>query len=881
MPGAEQPEDTARRAAQERGGDSGGNSGGDGGGDGFGMCHHAPADMDAGAPAAAATALAVLGVYYRTLSPSITGGDSGEVMAAACSWGPAHPPGYPLFVACANLAMWLFASLGENKAYRVNLMCAMMTAAGVYNLHRAARIITGSSAAATAGAAMYGLSPLIWNNALQAEVFSMNNMFVCLVTHILVRYLGRNEAGARGQAYLGAFTIGLGLSNQHTLVLYAAVIVPAVFVSGWRRLLRPGAFLACTLLFALGMTPYSHMWWLEGCPIPWAEADGHSLGTKYCPQLEHVPRYSWGDRRSFTGFWNHLLRKDYGTFVLAAGGADVHGKPVSLLEGLLFYLEDIVGPRLDERRAGHTKSHEGQLLYVGAPLALTGAIAAGYGRPFGRHLAACRCLLFCWVFYTLVFHSLANLPIKVPLFLAVHARFWQMPNSTLFLFVALGFEILSRRFLDQRGAVSHGSAGHASSPRSSKQPCPPDGGVADAHAQCTDGAARAERGRTVSVSGRDFSPSGARSAAGSASGSASASCPGTGAHATPPASTAWPTSPKARPSQPSAHALRDADRLVPLNGRAVQEGAWAGRTRRGHGRESGQRWLAAAVLVWLQLVHNYRTQDQSGNYAMEFLTRTAIETLPPNAIVLCSGDLQFNPGLYLTACEGVRPDVAFLSLQLMSYRWYALNKTIKYPDVTFPGRSHWPDQHGYSLQKFFEANIFNRPIHVYGGNRPAETLERLLEDASLSEEQFYHWPWGLTDRMVARGMTPRVDLHAFARDHATAWAPMEKWEQAGRLPDFSKNGEDTWEDQIVREFYIGYHRLGHHVMEFYQTLPGEDCGGACPEGCDCDFTMGKTLELARHAYTKLGTAHLNYTSRGLEVRYYRMCSRTIERVLLL
>jgi len=37
-------------------------------------------------------------------------------------------------------------------------------------------------------------------------------------------------------------------------------------------------------------------------------------------------------------------------------------------------------------------------------------------------------------------------------------------------------------------------------------------------------------------------------------------------------------------------------------------------------------------------------------------------------------------------------------------------------------RSHWPDKEGFSLQKFFEANIFNRPIHVYGGNRPAETL---------------------------------------------------------------------------------------------------------------------------------------------------------------
>ena len=805
--------------------------------DGFGAWRHAAADLNGGRAAAILTASVVMAAYYRTLSPSITGGDSGEVMAAACSGGPAHPPGYPLFIASANLAMWLFASLGENTAYRVNLMCAILTAMAVYNLHRAARIITRSSAAATVGAAMYGFSPLIWNNALQAEVFSMNNAFVCLITHLLVRYLGRNDAARHSDAYKGAFAVGLGLSNQHTLILYAAIIVPAVFISGWRRLLRPVPFLCCTLLFTLGMLPYSHMWWLEGCPIPWAEKDQKTLGTKYCPRFEHVPMYSWGDRRSFTGFWNHLLRKDYGTFVLAAGGADAHGKPVSLVQGLLFYLEDIAGPRLDERRRGHTKSHEGQLLYVGVPCALAGVGGALYGRCFGRHLAACRTLVVCYVFYALVFHSLANLPIKVPLFLAVHARFWQMPNSTLFLFVALGFDLLSRRFVD--AGDEHVQLPPAAAAAAGKVPV---------HHARRDRPTGAEGGGR----GRSRSPGGSRGGAGGFrvnGGGGAAEKEGRG---------------------------RDIQREG-AEGEGLGREGWRSREGCGQLAEKGdgwrcagdgwRRWAVACLLVWLQFINNYATQDQSGNYAMEQLTRMALETLPPNAIVLCSGDLQFNPGLYMTRCEGVRPDVAFISLQLMSYRWYGLNGTIKWPGVVFPGRSHWPDEHGYSLQKFFEANLPARPIHVYGGNRPAETLERLLEDASLSEEQFYHWPWGLTDRMVSRFETPRVPLHEFARDHAKAWAPMEEWERAGHLPYFFKNGEDTWEDQIVREFYIGYHRLGHHAMEYYQTLPGEDCGGNCPEGCDCEYTMGKTMELARHAYSKLADAHLNYTSHGLEVPF--------------
>lgn len=33
-------------------------------------------------------------------------------------------------------------------------------------------------------------------------------------------------------------------------------------------------------------------------------------------------------------------------------------------------------------------------------------------------------------------------------------------------------------------------------------------------------------------------------------------------------------------------------------------------------------------------------------------------------------------------------------------------------------------------------------------------------------------------------------------------------------------GEDTWEDQIVREYYIAYHRIGHHLWNYFLTLPG-------------------------------------------------------------
>lgn len=80
-------------------------------------------------PARADVALAalVLGVYIRTLYPSVAGGDSGELVAESCHLGVSHPPGYPLF----NLIVHAFATrlpwdwmMTTTIAWRANVFSA-------------------------------------------------------------------------------------------------------------------------------------------------------------------------------------------------------------------------------------------------------------------------------------------------------------------------------------------------------------------------------------------------------------------------------------------------------------------------------------------------------------------------------------------------------------------------------------------------------------------------------------------------------------------------------------------------------------------------------------------------------------------------------------
>ena len=72
------------------------------------------------------------------MHPTVAGGDSGELMGAACELGVAHPPGYPLF----TMISWLgtqaipFGSPG----YRLNCVSvAFAVLAALFHFHAVLR----------------------------------------------------------------------------------------------------------------------------------------------------------------------------------------------------------------------------------------------------------------------------------------------------------------------------------------------------------------------------------------------------------------------------------------------------------------------------------------------------------------------------------------------------------------------------------------------------------------------------------------------------------------------------------------------------------------------------------------------------------------------
>ena len=589
-----------------------------------------------------------LAVYTHTLMPSVPGGDSGELVAEACELGTAHPPGYPLYTLVVHLLTYLPVG---SMAWRANEFCAVLGALAAANIAATVfalvssrriglvsgvlRVATPSSsfsssardapwalraaAGATAGL-LYAFSPLVWTYSVGSEVFAMNNFFASLVVLLTVRFADTSNAAGRGRvAALGALVCGLGMCNQHTLILY---IIPFVawILFALRRTLTGRQFLGLAAVFFAGLAPYAYL----------------PIASTTFPK-----RGAWGDMSTLQGFWRHLRRADYGTFRLysrddktqgltdrlQAHLADFAERQSLVLVGPLFALvgvwccirsarahgmafaaggdgteregassstsaagRDILPKRQQQqknkrKRASKPADDDNMTASTGKAVSTTAAVAAS---SQGAGADVCLALVGAFFFYDVGFHSLSNLPLDNPLLFGIHARFWMQPNILLFVWVGVGLLCLSQ-------AVA------------------------------------------------------------------------------------------CRLSTPSSSALPAA--LVALEGLLV----------------------VAQVWKWLPLM------DQRENRYLEHYARGILESIPPKSLFFTNYDQQWTASRYLHVCEGVRPDLPFINLSMMTFWWFYRQREL-FPEIVFPraylageGTAQYKRGEGFTFKELLDANIDRFP----------------------------------------------------------------------------------------------------------------------------------------------------------------------------
>ncbi|XP_027028626.2 transmembrane protein 260 isoform X1 [Tachysurus fulvidraco] len=362
-----------------------------------------------------ATVACVLALYLRHVPRAVAGGDSGELITAACELGVAHPPGYPLFTMLASLALCLVPA--TSPAHAINMLCAVLGAMASGALCYTVCRMAGPGPGAVLACGSFAVSKLVWQWSLVAEVFSLNNLFVGIIFSLSVCFHNAETVEKKKKfALWGALCCGLSLCNQHTLVVYVVFIIPWALVQLYSyEGLSFSAIVSLGLCFLAGFLPYLYL------PI-----------SSYL----NVARWSWGDQTTLSGLLTHLLRAEYGTFSLAKSEGTVN--LVKMLQAQYNHcVEDLSVPVL-----------------VFAVLALIHALCNRRCRVFV-------CLIAVMVsVYSVFFAWRANLDIENPLLLGVVERFWLQADAGVCVLAGVGLNwtvCLLERWLGLRSVWNVGA----------------------------------------------------------------------------------------------------------------------------------------------------------------------------------------------------------------------------------------------------------------------------------------------------------------------------------------------------------------------------------------------------------------------------------------
>lgn len=238
---------------------------------------------------AAAAALGALAVYALTLAPTVTGEDSGELIAAAYTLGIPHPTGYPLWCLLGRLFITVLPFGGV--AWRVNFMSAFFSAATVFLVALAVIRVSRSRLGAAVGGLALAFSLEFWEQSVIAEVYSLNAFFFAACTLALLLWRDdRTDARLR----LFALLYGLSLCNHSIMFMAGPVLFAYILVIEPAAIRRGRLWLSMAGLILLGWSVHLYL------PL-------RSMAN---------PPVDWGNPETLSNFWAVITREQH-RFILA------------------------------------------------------------------------------------------------------------------------------------------------------------------------------------------------------------------------------------------------------------------------------------------------------------------------------------------------------------------------------------------------------------------------------------------------------------------------------------------------------------------------------------------------------------------------------------
>jgi len=254
-----------------------------------------------------AALVGVLGLVLPTVAPSVTFGDSGELLSAATTLGVPHAPGYPLWTILAHLVIKMLPT--GNPALAVNLFSALCLAVAAVLAYLAFRELCGDDAVALACSWALCLSPVVWDVGTTAEVYAFDLMLLAAGLEIVLWLQRRMSAGANLAAWQGlvlGLVLGAGLAHRPSHLLMQLGYVALLISVPSRRWLRAPSMAALIVGLALSLSVLLYLPVRSGMfpRLPWG--------------LGEPAKYRWTFIPDWKSLFDHVTAKVYSHYVWGA-----------------------------------------------------------------------------------------------------------------------------------------------------------------------------------------------------------------------------------------------------------------------------------------------------------------------------------------------------------------------------------------------------------------------------------------------------------------------------------------------------------------------------------------------------------------------------------
>lgn len=259
-------------------------------------------------------------IFLQGVSPSVYGGDSGDIITSAWFGSIAHAPGYPL----NSLIGWIFTHLPHQAtvAFKANLMGAFFQAAIIFVVFITIRKITKSTNIALASSFTLAFAALFWLYAHIIEVFQLNVLLVSISVYFLLswRELEDTKKYNLNYFYLALIFLSLAIFHHQTSVLVVPAFAYLVLKTNKKIFKKRKVWLFSLVSLFLGFLPLLYL------PIA---------------SLLDLPT-NWTDASKLSTFIKLITRGDYGSFVATRNvlGSDFISRIVQLANYLLFAKTD-------------------------------------------------------------------------------------------------------------------------------------------------------------------------------------------------------------------------------------------------------------------------------------------------------------------------------------------------------------------------------------------------------------------------------------------------------------------------------------------------------------------------------------------------------------